>query len=310
MFLHFKTLEAENQGLLDNGAIGANCKLYYRELMARFGHHLALNWNIGEEIGDWVPNPPTPPLFTAQRLAAAQYFYDHDPYHHHVVIHNGTPFDDILGPDSKYSGVSLQTHKSDFRLVHGSTLKWIKLSGDKGRQWAVAVDEPGDAQHSLLPDDENPAHDNARINGLWGAYMAGAWGTEWYFGYKHAHSDLSCQDFASRDLWWDQCRYVLDFFEGNQIPFWETENHDELATGGDYCLAKPGELYVVYLKKGAGSIDLAETTGNFSVQWFDPRNGGTLQKGKQKKIKGGAITILQDAPSEPGKDWVVLLEKL
>ena len=31
MFLHFKTLEAENQGLLDNGAIGAHTKLYYRE---------------------------------------------------------------------------------------------------------------------------------------------------------------------------------------------------------------------------------------------------------------------------------------
>ena len=62
MFLHFKTMEAENQGLLDNGAIGANTKLYYRELMARFGHHLALNWNIGEEMGDWQRNHKTPPL--------------------------------------------------------------------------------------------------------------------------------------------------------------------------------------------------------------------------------------------------------
>ena len=70
MFLHFKTLEAENQGLLDNGAIGANTKLYYRELIARFGHHLALNWNIGEEIGDWG-NTPTTPLSTATTQNAA-----------------------------------------------------------------------------------------------------------------------------------------------------------------------------------------------------------------------------------------------
>ncbi|MGC9345025.1 MAG: DUF5060 domain-containing protein, partial [Bacteroidales bacterium] len=87
MFLHFKLMEQENQGLLDNGAIGAYTKLYYREMIARFGHHLALNWNIGEETGDWAGKHRTPPLNTTQRLAAAEYFYDHDPYHHHVVIH-------------------------------------------------------------------------------------------------------------------------------------------------------------------------------------------------------------------------------
>ena len=40
MFLHFKLLEQECQGLLDNGAIGANTQLFYREMLARFGHHL------------------------------------------------------------------------------------------------------------------------------------------------------------------------------------------------------------------------------------------------------------------------------
>jgi hypothetical protein len=51
LFLHFKTQEAENQGLLDRGEVGPQRKLYYRELIARFGHHLALNWNMGEEVG-------------------------------------------------------------------------------------------------------------------------------------------------------------------------------------------------------------------------------------------------------------------
>lgn len=309
MFLHFKTLEAENQGLLDNGAIGAYTKLYYRELVARFGHHLALNWNIGEEIGDWVPNHITPPLNTPQRLAAAEYFHQIDPYHHHVVIHNGNPFNDVLGTESKYTGVSLQTNKPDFSRVHSQTLRWIDLSKKAGKQWALAVDEPGDAQHSLLPDAENPAHDNARKNGLWGAFMAGAWGTEWYFGYKHAHSDLTCQDFASRDLFWDQCRYVLDFFNGNNIPFWETENHDEWVAAEDYCLANPGELYIVFLKNGAGSIDLSGQTGTYQIRWFDPRNGGELQKGKVKTCKGGGTVALKGAPSEADKDWVVLIQK-
>ena len=67
LFLHFKTQETENQGLLDGGEVGPQRKLYYRELIARFGHHLALNWNMGEEIGPWQENPPTPPQRTPQR---------------------------------------------------------------------------------------------------------------------------------------------------------------------------------------------------------------------------------------------------
>ncbi len=49
MYLHFKTQESENDKMLDGGNVGTMRKLYYRELMARFGHHLALNWNLGEE---------------------------------------------------------------------------------------------------------------------------------------------------------------------------------------------------------------------------------------------------------------------
>ncbi|MCB1197799.1 MAG: DUF5060 domain-containing protein [Deltaproteobacteria bacterium] len=48
MYLHFKTQETENDQLLNNGSLGVERKLYYRELIARFGHHLGLNWNLGE----------------------------------------------------------------------------------------------------------------------------------------------------------------------------------------------------------------------------------------------------------------------
>ena len=34
---------------LDGGQLGPERKLYCRELIARFAHELAINWNIGEE---------------------------------------------------------------------------------------------------------------------------------------------------------------------------------------------------------------------------------------------------------------------
>lgn len=232
-----------------------------------------------------------------------------DPYHHHVVIHNPPMFEDILGPASKYTGISLQTGKKDFSAVHGRILHWLEESKKAGKQWAVAVDEPGDAKHSLLPDAEDPEHNNARINGLWGAFMAGVWGTEWYFGYSHPHSDLTCQDYRSRDLFWDQCKYLLDFFENNKIEIARTENQDELVQTGDYCLAIPGELYIIFLRNGEGSINLEGHIGTFSMKWFDPRNGGQLQNGSIQIFKAVKVQELGNAPSEPWKDWVILLSK-
>jgi len=319
IFLHFKLMEAENQGLLDNGAVGANTKLYYREMVARFGHHLALNWNVCEESGDWVKvGNKTPPQETPERLACAQRLYEQDPYHHHIVIHNGNPFNDLLGTKSKYTGISLQTNQKDFSRVHQQVLKWRKLSAEAGKKWAVSVDEPGDAKFALAPDASDPNginHFNARKNALWGAFLAGAWGVEWYFGYNYPHSDLTCQDYRSRDRFWDYIRYLLDFFKKNGIPFWEMENTDELIGNTDhsndrYCFSKAGEAYVIYLpRSGINSLDLNGINGSFKVRWYNPRAGGPLQIGSIIEVYGGGKVLLGKPPAEPEKDWVILVKK-
>ena len=45
----FNEAEAANKRELDDGELGTERKLYYREMIARFGHHLALEWNLCEE---------------------------------------------------------------------------------------------------------------------------------------------------------------------------------------------------------------------------------------------------------------------
>ena len=311
LFLHFKSMEYENQGLLDNGGIGLYTKLYYRELIARFGHHLALNWNLGEETGDWTDNPPTFPLDDDERLLLAKYISELDPYNHHLVIHNGVWFDGIYGPNSKFTGASLQTGMEDFSHVHSKVLQILNESEKAGKIWAVACDEPGDHKHSLIPDSEDPTHDNARKNGLWGAFMAGGWGTEWYFGYEHAHSDLTCQDYRSRDLFWDQCRYALEFFRTNSIPFWEMASSDNLISNkNDYCLANPGEIYMLYLKNGGTvELDLKNNDNKYEIMWFNPRKGGKTLLSEKKVIEGGGKQNIGKPPYDDQFDWVVIVKK-
>lgn len=313
IFLHFKTLEHENQGLLDAGAIGGLTKLYYRELIARFGHHLALNWNLCEEIGDWgnFDNQKTLPLDNFQRRALTEYIYSVDAYHHHMVIHNGNWFTPMYGDQSKLTGASLQTNKADFSRVHPQVIKVLTEAREAGKVWAVACDEPGDAQHSLVTDEEDPEHFHARTNGLWGAMLAGAWGTEWYFGYKHPHSDLTCEDYRSRDKFWEMGKICLDFFNQNNLPVDKMVSNDVLISSkDDYCFTLEGEAYVILLKKGGEStLDLKDHLGQFSVQWYNPRSGGNLRTGKVKFIEGGGKQSLGAPPKDKDKDWVVLVMK-
>jgi hypothetical protein len=303
MYLHFKTQEAENQRLLDDGDTGVQRKLYYRELIARFSHHLALNWNLGEEIGSWGK---VKGQNTIQKQAMAQYFHEHDPYQHHIVIHNGENHYDLLGNQSKLTGFSLQTNRPDFSRVHDQTKNYIDRSVAAGKPWVVACDEPGDATHGLITDAEDPTRDNARKNGLWGNIMAGGAGVEWYFGYKHPHSDLTCQDYRTRDKVWTQCHYALEFFRKHEIPFWDMKCQDELTENtDDYILCKPGEIYLVYLKHG-GKVELNVAGGNFNYGWFNPRTGdgldGLLHTGS---IKAGRKVEVA-APDK--NDWLLVIK--
>jgi len=313
IFLHFKTLEHENQGLFDNGAIGVNTKLYFRELIARFGHHLALNWNLSEEIGDWADHgTPSMPLDINQRRALSEYIYETDACHHHMVIHNGEWFTHLYGDKSKLTGASLQTSREDFSQVHDQVSRVISEAKKAGKVWAVACDEPGDHRYALIPDEADPDHFNARTNGLWGAMLAGAWGTEWYFGYEHPHSDLTCEDWRSRDLFWNMGKICLDFFYNNDLPADKMVCKDELVSSdGDYCYALEGNTYVLLLKKGGEStLDLKDNSGNFAVSWYDPRNGGELQTGEVKTIQGGGKKSLGLPPTNINRDWVVLVRKI
>jgi hypothetical protein len=243
------------------------------------------------------------------------YFHEHDPYQHHIVIHTypgqkDAVYTPLLGSASELTGASLQTSSSSFTGVHSAVATWVQASADAGQPWAVACDEPGDASHAMRPDnDAGTSHEDGRKNGLWGTFMAGGWGNEWYFGYQHAHSDLTCEDFRSRDAWWDYCRYALAFFNDNDIPFWEMSGNDDLVTGSDtWCFAKLGEVYVVYLPEGGtADLDLSGQSGEYSVKWYNPRQGGSLLNGSLSSVTGGSQVSIGSPPQDASRDWVVLV---
>lgn len=306
IFLHFKTQEAENQKLLDKGQLGLERILYYRELIARFGHHLALNWNLGEENGTWGK---VKGQTSEQRIAMIKYFYEHDPYQHHRVIHNGQWFDDLWGNKSNLTGASLQTFKPDFSEVHALTLNIYQNSEKHRIPWAVACDEPGDAEHALIPDNEDPDHNNARIYALWGNLLAGGWGVEWYFGYAHENSDLTCQNWRSRENMWRQSKLALDFFNRYGIPFWTMHPADNISHKGNWALASQKTdssfFAVIQVKPGEKCI-LDLPSGNFEFGWFNPKTGKGLDNLINQGLIRGKVRTRFNVPDKL-TDWILLI---
>jgi len=316
IYAHFKLQETENDNedgiSLDGGELGRERQLYYRELIARFGHNLALNWNLGEE------NTQTPD----QQRAMARFFHEHDPYRHPVVIHSypdqqDKVYDPLLGDGSLLTGVSLQ---NEWYETHRRTLKWVIESEQAGRPWVVANDEQGSAEEGVPPD---PGYDgftgigydlhDIRKQTLWGNLMAGGAGVEYYFGYKLPQNDLLAEDYRSRDRSWDYCGIAIDFFNESKLPFMDMVNRDDLIGNPEharekYCMARPGEVYLVYLGYvSTTELDLRDIEGIYRIQWFNPREGGALQDGSVTSVTGGGMVSLGLPPSDPDQDWVVLV---
>ncbi len=299
LMLHVVTQEQENDQGLDEGELGVTRKLYYRELIARFGHHLALVWNLGEE------NTNT----DAQRRAFSKYIRDLDPYDHPIVCHTFPgQYDKVYTPLLGYEhfeGPSLQTNDT-----HAQTLKWLRESKKAGRQWFVCLDEIGPAHTGVKPDNDDYMHDDVRRNHLWGNLMAGGAGVEWYFGYRFAHNDLNCESWRSREHMWDLTRYALEFFRSH-LSFTRMNPHDELTSApDDYCLAEPGSSYAVYLPNGGTTdLDLGESAEAFRIRWFNPREGSPLRIGTIALVTGPGVVKIGQPWHDTDKDWVALIER-
>lgn len=310
MMIHFVLQETENECLLDGGNTDVQRKLYLRELIARFGHHLAVTWNIGEENGpaDWTPVGQT----DTQRKQMMTYIKQINPYPGIVVLH--THSDDrhqelylnpLLGFEN-LDGPSLQIGNPV--NVNSRISKWAAESGKTGKKWLVSLDEIGPSWKGVMPDSYDSSHDTVRYNCLWGTLLAGGTGVEWYFGYRYPDNDLNCEDFRSRENWWRQSAIATRFML--QFPIDEMKaNNARVNIKGAFCLEKTGEIYLVYLPAGSKNAGIyLPGDGDFSVKWFNPRNGGEYVEGTVLGIHGKGFKTLGYPPAETDMDWVVVVQ--
>jgi hypothetical protein len=294
--LHVVTQEEENDQVLDGGFLGPIRKLYYRELIARFGHHLAVQWNLGEE------NSNT----SAQRKSFADYIRAVDPYDHPIVFHPHwnqaeTNYADSFGHPS-FEAASV--HGDAYRY-NQNAINIRRSSAQAGRPWAVYGDEQTPA---VASDMSNVSQ--LRKTALWGNLMGGGAGVEWYFGYQGAFGDVQSEDWRVAQPLWDQTRHAVSFFD-TYLPYELMEPRNDLVSGvsGALALAFSTQLYVVYLPAGGTPSFNLGAPATYDVFWYNPRTGGALRTGTVASVTGSGYRFLGGPPSEATDDWVIVLSR-
>jgi hypothetical protein len=95
--------------------------------------------------------------------------------------------------------------------------------------------------------------------------------------------------------------HILEFF--TSFEWWKTEPHDELVNNGAYCLAKPGEIYAVYLPE-EGDVTVKLEPGRYRAKWFAAATGEFVTI--ENPVEGPSWT----SPKSPfWQDSALLLEK-
>lgn len=295
--------ESDNSLYLNNGNMGLERSIYYRELIARFGFKLGLRYNLGEEHH----------LNPEKMKSNSDYLSRLDPYGHPVGSHSShkkekfvEKFDAMMGYKN-FHGAWFQLHDNyDISYEIKSLLDKSKAAGHK---WVVSDDET----YGIKENNVSQAERN-----IWKVLMAGGEGMNLYIAYNdYTYADVSLENFRRMNKTLNYLVNAKDLFlhpEVNEhLPDLISKN---ILVGNigtrdwPHCLASDGNAYIIY--KGASddvpTLNLTGRSGEFIVKWWDPRNGGELRNGSVTSVTGGGKVNLGTPPSgNLNQSWAITI---
>ncbi len=283
---------------------------YIRYMIARLGAFSNYTYDLGDDLDS----------FRDEKWAheTGTLIEGWDPYHHLATSHPTNRAHQDRASDW-FGFTSIQNWS---REQHTLMLEEREIQKKTGRIIPQANEEYGYEDHypHWAP---TPPADSAETLRLmaWQIAMAGAYGTagetarrgtniwpDTGGGWINGRGDNTMVMLKGYE-------HMVDFF--TSFEWWKTEPHDELVNQGAYCLAKPGEIYAVYVpirplcgnqenyrfQNECAEISIKLEPGTYDAKWFSAFTGETVPL---PAVQGGAWTI----PNPPGwLDWALLLTK-
>jgi hypothetical protein len=268
---------------------------YIRYAVARFAAFSNITWDLGDDLEGFRDDQWTHQTGTLIK--------QWDPYRHLATSHPG----DSIHQDRTADWFDFTSFQEWSRDQHNYMLKQRKQQIDTGRIIPQTNEEYGYEDHYPMwaRGLGSESADTLRRT-AWDIVMAGGYQTTgesarrgtnvWPDsggGWMNGRGDDTQTMFLGY-------AHMVDFFTG--FDWWKTEPHDELVDNGNYCLAKPGEIYAVYLPH-AGKVTVRIEPGHYEASWFKATSG-------EKVALPPIETTPWTSPEAPDhEDWALLLQK-
>jgi hypothetical protein len=268
---------------------------FIRYAVARFGAFSNITWDLGDDLD----------LYRNQQWThqAGNNIKKWDPYRHLATSH---PVDN-KNQDRASEWFDFTSFQEWSRKQHAFMLSQRKQQEQIGRIIPQTNEEYGYEDHYPLWSQGvgSESADTLRRT-AWDIVMAGGYQTtgetvrrgtnvwpDTGGGWMNGRGDATMtmlQGYA----------HMVDFF--TSFEWWKTDPHDEMVNNGNYCLAKSGEIYAVYLPQG-GRVTIKLQTGRYGGAWFNPSTG---ERTALPEIEGSVWT----SPVAPDdNDWALLLQR-
>jgi hypothetical protein len=273
---------------------------YIHYAVSRFGAFSNITWDVGNEMDRNRPAGWTHKTGTLIK--------EWDPYKHLASIHTFSE----ASQDRTSDWFDFCSFQDWNRSQHAYILQERAKQEKLGRIIPQANEEYGYEDHYPMwaPPPDGESADTLR-RCAWDIYMAGGYQTAgesakrgtnvWPDsggGWLNGRGDDTQTMFVGYG-------HIVEFF--TSFDWWRTDPHDELVSDGAYCLAKPGEIYAVYLpnrstnSQGRQSVTLRLESGTYEAHWFSATSGAVIPL---PPVKGPEWS----SPQAPDwSDWALLL---
>jgi hypothetical protein len=275
----------------------ADERRFIRYAVARFAPFSNVTWDLGDDLDQYRDE--------AWTRATGTFIKEWDPYRHLATSH---PVDNAH-QDRTADWFDFTSFQEWSREQHAFMLAKRKEQEDLRRIIPQTNEEYGYEDHYPLWAEGlgSESADTLRRT-AWEIVMAGGYQTTGETARRGTHvlpdtgggwingrgddSMTMLQGYA----------HMADFF--TSFEWWQAAPHDELVDNGNYCLARPGEIYAIYLPR-AGSVTVRLEPGQYAGTWWEAATGTQVLLPPFR-----ATARSWTSPAAPGGgDWALLLRR-